>query len=263
MKTTGCVRALSLALVLCHTAHAALQDEVQVYTDDINALGEHSLEMHVNMTPSASSENSKPSYPGEVINLHGLRVTPEFGYGLTQTVELGLYLPVVRDQHGTTAAAGFKLRAKWLPIQAIEVDGVKQGAFVGTNFEFASVKAKFEKARQALEMRNIVGYRAAAWSFAANPILRWGLTPGYRGQTEFELDARLMHTVGSSSQAGLEYYDVLGRVGHFDAPSQRDRRLFAIWEQELKGGWAVQFGVGRGYGTGDRYTLKSIISVPL
>jgi len=33
-------------------AQAALQDEIQVYDDEINAKGEYSLELHLNTTPN-------------------------------------------------------------------------------------------------------------------------------------------------------------------------------------------------------------------
>ena len=46
-----CTLALAHAL-LPNIAAAALSDEIQVYTDDINAPREFGLELHVNTTPS-------------------------------------------------------------------------------------------------------------------------------------------------------------------------------------------------------------------
>ena len=60
-------------------SHAVLQDEIQVYDDEINAKGEQSLELHVNNTPNGLVT---PSYPGEVMNNHNTRITPEYAYGL-------------------------------------------------------------------------------------------------------------------------------------------------------------------------------------
>ena len=83
-------RALCLLTVWCcviapGTATAALSDEIQVYTDDINAPGEYGLELHVNTTPSG---RTTPDYPGEAVPNHGLRITPEFSYGITKTWEV-------------------------------------------------------------------------------------------------------------------------------------------------------------------------------
>src|SRR3974390_1523492 len=93
-------------------APAALPDEIQVYTNDINKPHEFGLELHVNTTPSG---RSTPDYPGESPPYHGVRLTPEFSYGLTEDFEAGLYLPTVLDADGRYTLAGFKLRLKWLP----------------------------------------------------------------------------------------------------------------------------------------------------
>jgi hypothetical protein len=78
-------------------AISAQQDEIQVYTDDINKRGEFGLEWHLNTTPQG---RTTPDYPGEITNNHGFRFTPEFSYGLTSDVELGLYLPMLIDGSG-------------------------------------------------------------------------------------------------------------------------------------------------------------------
>jgi len=92
---------------------AALSDEIQVYDDDINAPREFGLELHANTTPNG---RSTPDYPGEVVPNHGLRLTPEFSYGLTRAWEAGLYVPTNFDPQGHGSLAGWKLRLKWLPI---------------------------------------------------------------------------------------------------------------------------------------------------
>ena len=73
-------------------AFAALPDEIQVYADDINKPGAAGLELHVNTTPKGTN---RPAYPSEITTHHGLRVTPEFSYGLSHDFEAGLYLPTV------------------------------------------------------------------------------------------------------------------------------------------------------------------------
>src|SRR5438309_8658327 len=100
----GSIRGLLCGLILIPSiAGAELSDEIQVYTDDINAPGEFGLELHVNTTPKG---RSTPDYPGEVTPQHGWRFTPEFSYGIAKDWEAGLYLPVSRDERGNTRAAG-------------------------------------------------------------------------------------------------------------------------------------------------------------
>jgi len=74
-------------------------DEIQVYTDDINPVGKFGLELHVNTTPAG---RSRPDYPGEITPQHGLRLTPEFSYGLSHDFEAGLYVPLERTGDGMT-----------------------------------------------------------------------------------------------------------------------------------------------------------------
>ena len=69
-------------------AHAAVIDEIQAYTDDINKPREFGLELHVNTTPKG---RSTPDCPNEFTPRLGLRFTPEFSYGLTRDQEAGLY----------------------------------------------------------------------------------------------------------------------------------------------------------------------------
>ena len=60
---------------------------------------------------------NEPDYPGEITNHHGFRFTPEFSYGLTSDVELGLYLPMLVDGGGDYHFVGVKYRLKWLPVR--------------------------------------------------------------------------------------------------------------------------------------------------
>src|SRR3954454_21889370 len=137
-RVAACVL-LSGALAVCPAAHAALSDEIQVYTDDINAPGEFGLEMHVNTTPEG---RETPDYPGEVTPHHGLRITPEFSYGLTKTLEAGLYIPTNHSAGDNFDVAGWKLRLKWLPIRGDEETG---GWFLGANGEYSRLQKKYSE----------------------------------------------------------------------------------------------------------------------
>ena len=141
-------RAIGTAVVLSACAlpaHAVLPDEIQVYTGDINAPGELGLELHVNTTPSGIGA---PGYPGEVTTPHGWRATAEFSYGLTPSLELGLYVPTTLTRENTFYVTGPKVRMKWMPVRP--VDGV--GNFAGINVELAHVAGRFEASQNAAEL---------------------------------------------------------------------------------------------------------------
>jgi hypothetical protein len=84
-------RALPLVfLIFSSLSHAVFLDEIQVYDGEINEPGEFGLEIHANTTLNGQTS---PNFTNQRVSQGGLRLTPEFSYGLTKTVELGFYLP--------------------------------------------------------------------------------------------------------------------------------------------------------------------------
>jgi len=248
-----------LFLLLAAPVRAALQDEIQVYTDDINKPREFGLELHVNTTPNGVNQ---PAYPGETTNRHGLRITPEFSYGLSEDFEAGLYLPTSLN-NGNWTLAGYKLRLKWLPLK-----GEKSGGwFAGANLELSNVAPRFEASRHNAELRTIGGYRSKDWLFAINPVFGWALShsqevPAPRNP-DFSLGYKASRRVAEGVALGLEYYNDKGPLNQFDPGSQQAKTLF--WTVDVdRGPVPFNFGVGRGLnGSTDRWTVKMIFEIPL
>jgi hypothetical protein len=249
--------ALALAAGIASApCRADLQDEIQVYDDTINAPHEFGLELHVNTTPSGRGFGT---YAGEVPPLHALRMTPEFSYGLSRTLEAGLYVPTVLRPDGQYDIAGGKLRLKWIPLQPDQ----GRGAFAGVNFELSRLAFRYSQSRDTLETRFIGGWRSPQWLVAVNPVLGFNLSPGYRGRPDFDLGAKVARTVASGVMAGLEYYTSLGPLGRTVGWHEQDNRVFLALDVDRKP-WV--FNVGIGYGltpAADRWTVKAIFEVPL
>lgn len=237
-------------------ARADLPDEIQVYDDDLNQVGESGVELHVNTTPKG---RSAPAYRGEVTPRHGLRVTPEFSYGWTETLEAGLYLPFIRDAADRYDFAGPKLRLKWVPRKA----PASGGWFLGLNGELAYVQRRFEAERMSMELRPIVGYRNPDWLVAFNPVLSYALRPGYRaGGMAFSPALKVGRTVAPEVQVGFEYYTDLGKLAHVDPYGARPRTVYAVVDAEF-GGWGLNLGVGKGLNAlTDTWTVKAIFAIP-
>lgn len=248
---------LAAAVVLVRPAHAELQDEIQVYDDSINARGKFGLELHVNTTPSGRATSD---YPGEVPPLHGWRFTPEFSYGLSHDVELGLYVPTLFEPDGHYDVAGLKLRLKWLPLQP--VDG--QGTFSGVNFELSRLAQRYSESRSTLESRFIAGWRSPQWLLAVNPTLEFNLSDGLQGQRpSLEVGVKVARTVATGLAAGVEYYTAPGEVGRSLPWQQQDNRLYLALDVDRKP-WVFNVGIGRGLtDAADRWTLKMIFELPL
>jgi hypothetical protein len=242
---------------LAAPAWADLEDEIQVYADDINAPGQFHLELHLNTTLSG---RGTPEYPGELTPVHAIRLTPEFSYGLTEDLEAGLYIPTERAQGGSVYVAGAKLRLKWLPIQPH--DG--KGFFAGLNFELSDVAARFEQSRRILEARPIIGWRNADWLIAANPTLDIALARPDRNQPpDFMPSIKVARTVTPWAALGLEYYSDVGQITSIDPWGLQTRMLFVALDFDSKP-WVFNFGVGRGFGQeSDAWTVKFIFEIPL
>ena len=227
-----------------------MPDEIQVYTDDLEAPGERGIELHVNTTPSG---RATPEYPGEVVPHHGLRITPEISWGLARNWDAGIYLPFVRSGDGADFFAGPRLRLKWLPLKPAESGA---GAFAGINWELSFVQQRFEQARRTLEIRPILGYRGETWLFSFNPIVTAELAGDDKGVLMFAPAAKLSRTLSHGVALGAEYYAELGRLSHFAPRAEQSHVLYAVLDTER-----VNFGIGRGLtGASDRWTIKAIFS---
>ena len=231
-------------------APAALPDEIQVYTDDLEAPGERGVELHVNATPQGRRE---PNYPGEVVPHHGLRVTPEISWGLVPRWDGGVYLPFVRSGEGADDFAGPRLRLKWLPLRPPQGGS---GAFAGMNWEISFVQQRFEEARRTMEIRPIIGHRSESWLLSFNPIIDTDLAGERKGVLTFAPALKLARTYSHERALGVEYYADLGRLSHFAPRAEQSHVLYAVLDTAH-----FNLGIGRGLSAGsDRWTVKAIIS---
>lgn len=203
-------RAAALAAA-CPPAWSALPDEIQVYTDDLEAPGERGLELHINTTPKG---RSTPGYPGEVVPHRGLRVTPELSFGLAPHWDAGMYLPFVRSAEGTEYFAGPRFRLKWVPVRPAEGDA---GYFAGLNWEVSFVEPRFEQARRTVEIRPIVGYRNADWPLSFNPIINADLAGSQQGVLMFSPAFKVARSVSNRTASGVAL-TALATAGPLRAP---------------------------------------------
>ena len=233
-------------------AHAA-PEEIQVYLDDKEDPGKFSVDWHNN---DVLSGRSVPAYPGEQPPAGTYRLTPELNFGLTDTLELGLYLLSSHDAQGTWHGDGAKARIKY-----IAPHDKDQGLFWGLNLELGRSSLAVDPKPWNAEVKGILGLHAGPWTLATNLNVDGSLNPK-GGPLTAELDFKANYALTAKTQAGLESYNELGPLSHFSALSRNSKTLFAVVDTELAG-LALNAGIGRGLTTdSDRWTLKFILNTP-
>ena len=197
------VAAVSLAAALLGASPVHAVDEIQVYTAEINEVGQFSVQQHLNYTISGLTT---PAYPGALIDNHALNGTPEFAYGVTPWLELGLYIPWAVNEQGQFLSNNFKLRTLF-----VTPDAPKKDFFYGLNFEFDFPTWPFVPGHFAMEVRPIIGWRNSQWEFIINPIIdfAWGGSSGAstsrRRRGSRAISARTASSASSTTRASVTW----------------------------------------------------------
>jgi hypothetical protein len=84
-RLLGTLAGAALLAALGTTAKAT--DEIQVYNAAIAAVGQFTIQQHLNYIPLGLKD---PPFPGGLVSNHSLNGTPEFAYGVADWWELGL-----------------------------------------------------------------------------------------------------------------------------------------------------------------------------
>jgi hypothetical protein len=245
-------------LALCMTSGGdafAAPDEIQVYTEELNDPGKFGLEQHLNYSIKGQKSSD---YEGQMPPHHVTQITPEFSYGLTRNLEAGLYVPFAITPEGNTYLNGLRVRLKYIAPRSGE-----ESMFYGLNVEVGRDSLRTSESISGMELRPIIGYRDARWLLSFNPILNLGLAANVSHQLQFEPALKLTRSVVEGVRGGFEYYGAYGSLNHLLPTDQRAHSLYAVTDVE-KGGYVVNFGIGRGFvNEGDRWVLKAIVGLPL
>jgi hypothetical protein len=234
------------------TARAGGADEIQVYTDAINAPGAFGLELHGNYVPDGISQ---PAYQGDAPSQDSFRETSEFSYGLTKTWELGAYLPILVHK-GDPHVEGGKLRVKFL-------DHAGENVFYGINTEVGWVSKRSAPNYWNVELRPILGYRNNKWLAVVNPVLGWALSGKGAWQPGFEPSVKLGLNIGDGYMLGFEHYSDLGTFYDISPLNQQGQMTYLVVDT-IRSGINFNLGVGHGWTQGsDNWTVKFIVGLPI
>ena len=243
-----------MALATAVPAALAAPDEIQVYTEQLNDPGEFGVELHINHVARGAKT---AAYPGEVPSHHLLQVTPEFSYGITRTLEAGLYLPVALGPEGSLYQNGARLRLKYI---APRNEG--DPFFWGINTELGFFSRRVSESRWAMELRPIIGYRGRDWLISFNPVVDMDLSSNVSRRPTFVPGLKVGRQTTPGVWLGFEYYGDYGPVSQLLPHSERSHYLYAVADIEMKG-FDLNFGIGRGFvNAGDAWVIKAIVTLP-
>lgn len=242
-------------LALCATGVLAAPDEIQVYTEELNKPGAFGLEQHLNYTIKGQQT---ADYPGQMTSHHVTQITPEFSYGLTDTLEAGLYVPVAITAAGDSFINGLRVRLKYISPRQDE-----EKAFYGLNVEVGRDSYRTSESLSGMELRPIIGYRDTQWLASFNPIFNMALSSNVSRRPQFEPALKLTHRVSDSARGGVEYYGEYGPLNRMLPADQRAHTAYAVLDVETDD-LDINFGIGRGYvNAADDWVMKAIIALPL
>lgn len=250
---------LTSALLLSCSAVPALAvtDEIQVYTGDIEDVGNLGLTLHNNYTVSGTKQ---PDFPDDLIDNHAYSSVAEWAYGVTPWFEAGLYVPLYShsENQGWTYN-GFKLRALF-----VQPDNANKDFYYGVNFEFSWNQRQWDPHVNTGEIRPIIGWRLGddkRWSFTFNPIV----DNSYKGfsRLEFVPATRLDYKVNDTWTVGAEEYDDFGQLRAFLPASQQFHQLWGVADYN---GDPISVEAGAGFGLTpgtDSFAVKLMLMTDL
>ena len=218
--------------------------------DDMSAPGQFGLDVHNNYVISGSST---PSYPGELPTEHVYRLTPEFYYGLSKTLELGFYVLTTDGAGDSVHTDGAKVRLKYVAPHDAEM-----GFYWGLNLEIGRTDLRVSELPWNAELKAILGYRSGPWSVALNPNLDGSLSKD-GGPVTTSLDGKVAYSIAEKTQIGFESYNELGPFSGLQSLQKNSKSLYAVIDHDF-GGFDLNAGVGRGLTSdADRWVAKFIV----
>jgi hypothetical protein len=193
------------------------------------------------------------------------RFTLEPALGITDYLELGMYLQGLVAPGEGARYAGFKLRTKWVVPERLHWP-----IFLGINLELGRVPRAVEENGWANEFRPFIGYRDGWVLLDVNPIFGYALSGPDRFKPDFEPSGKAAINTQQGFQLGVEYYTSLGLFADGFAPwRQQEHLVFGVFDlatpanapENEEDDWEINIAVGRGLtdGTGPTWILKTII----
>ena len=257
---SGVLRAVSRPLTVCALALFPLfalgvQDEMQIYTDELTEAGEFALEFQGSFIPT-----KRPPLSDERLDsaAHTLRISPDVSYGLTPNLQIGAQIFAVIDGSGHSSADGGRLELTYMGKKADD-----DGYFWGFLVEAGRLPRVMSTARLNAEIKGIFGYRNEQWLLAVNPIIDKKISgEGVGEPADLGLNLKASYRVAPGLHLGIEHFGDLGAVNNVGHLSSQSQQTFLTTDMKV-GKWELNGGVGRGWNdASDKWAFKFVIGIP-
>ncbi len=240
-------------------AAQGFQNEIQVFTQDVQKPGAFGLDLHLN----SILQGPTPLPSDEAPFVHAVNTIAEGSLGIAPDLEVGLYVPVSWGVGSHDLFAGPEVRMRWVPVHPEDQEGAR-GIFLGANLALAWENQTFSQTRAQGTFLLIAGYQSPEWLFAVNPTFGWALSGDQRQTTpDFGSSWKLTWCVPEMIRPGLEFYADHGPLDRLTALKGQQQDLYATLDIDRKP-WVFNIGVGRGLThVSDRWTVKFVFELPL
>lgn len=219
-------------LTLSPAPACAAPDEIRVMTDSLADRGDIELELHAASVRARGGDATRHLGQG----------LAELSYGVSQTMEVSVQVPVSKEP-------GWRANGANLELQYIAPHDRQVGPYWGARVELGRARAPLEpQLTSSIEFRPIVGYRAGAWHAAFNAGFRAGLSGDNRRPT-WEPAGKLARDVAAKTQLGVEYYVQAAQPPDGVDEGLARRKLALLVLDTRVHGVDLSAGVGRGMGT--------------
>jgi hypothetical protein len=243
----------AVGLSLSSASSIAASEEIQVYLDDLTKPGRFGADLHNNFVVKGSRT---PEYNGALPPNHTFRFTPEFYYGLTPTMELGVYLLTTTSPDSGPNYDGQKLRFKY-----IAPHDEAQGSFWGVNLEIGRTSHRVSEVPWNAQLKGIYGFRSGPWTVGFNANLDGSLAGSPSSPVALEIDTKVAYQVRDGLDVGFESYNEIGPLRRLGRLGTLGQTVYAVVDADV-GKVALNAGVGRGLtGASDRWILKLIVGL--
>jgi hypothetical protein len=211
--------------------------ELEAYPAATARQGEQAIEDLTTFVGNGRAEGQERE--GDEITHRLVRTTLGYNYGLTDRLEVGARLDLIKPNGGEVEYAGTRLRAR-----GVLADGHRLPVDLGWYVE-AEVPHG-EATEFELASRLILSRRFGAYSIRVNPIFQLPLVTSERRTIEFSYAAGLYRRLPDHLYTGVEFFGGLGEVRAIDPSREQEHYVFPVLGGRLSR--RLRFSIGPGFG---------------